>query len=164
MFLNVPRWWMLWAECLFGLLGPAKSCRRQRALAAGAQVAQHGIEREQSCFTFRERDKLVGGVNKWLLPNQSFCASISTSSVFSPIGFFSFCGVSNGFSSKSLQGGQDWRWGRNWEYICCNFSITGGICSSADGSLSTCAQAPRCSLYFLYITSCLSQDLCPIVR
>lgn len=82
---------MLWAECLLGLLGPAESCKKQRALDAEAQVARHGTEREQSPASPAGR-----GANPLLVPtsdlllNQSCSAYIHTSPMFGPICFFSF--------------------------------------------------------------------------
>lgn len=57
MFLIVPRLWMLWAECLLGLLSSAESCRKQRLLAAKAKVGRCGMERRRAPIHPRERGK-----------------------------------------------------------------------------------------------------------
>lgn len=130
---------MLWAECLFGLLCPAESHTKQRALAAEAQVARHGTEREGCPVspTGRGVNPLLVSASH-LLPNQSCSAYIHTSSMFGPVRFFSFSGgfsFWHGCSCKSLQGDWDGRLSLNWEWIICTLSTTGGIFSSADGPL-----------------------------
>jgi len=128
---------MLRAECLFGLLGPAESCRKPRALAAEAQVARHGTEREQSPVSppGRGANSLLVSTSDLLL-NQSCSAYIHTSSMFGPVCFFSFsvvffCMVALVNHCKETRTGGC----LNWEWIYWNFSTTRAIFISADGPL-----------------------------
>lgn len=97
---------MLWAECLFGLLGPAESCRKQRALAAEAQVARHGTEKEQTPVSpvGRGANPLRVSMSDLLL-NQSCSVYIHITLCLVLYAFTPFlCVFLHGCSCKSLQG------------------------------------------------------------